>query len=272
MSSSSSYVLGSDPAEIARLDRQAAMLAHPTSVLLRSAGLRPGMRVLDLGTGLGHVAQLVAELVGPEGEVVGVDQSAAHLEVAERRRVEAGLANVRFVEGDVHAFRLDGELDAVVGRLILFHLPRPEAVLRHHAAALRTGGVLAVVDYDAGTVRAEPRVPLVEEVGTWIIGAFRSAGADPMVGARLGLVLRAAGLADVTTFGLQAYLGPNDPAGPALLAGVARALAPVIVSSGLATDDELAVETLEQRLAERLAAAGAVLLPPAVVGAWGRRA
>ena len=69
------YVLGNQAQELARLDAQAALLERPTRLLLRASGLEAGMRVLDLGTGLGHVAQLVAELVGHGGSVVGLDQS-----------------------------------------------------------------------------------------------------------------------------------------------------------------------------------------------------
>ena len=64
-------------------------------VLLRAAGLGPGMRVLDLGTGLGHVALAVARLVGDRGSVVAIDQAEPLLAVAERRRAEAGLDRVR---------------------------------------------------------------------------------------------------------------------------------------------------------------------------------
>jgi cyclopropane fatty-acyl-phospholipid synthase-like methyltransferase len=52
MASENAYVLGSDPQELARLDRQAAFIEAPTRLLLQAAGLAPGMRVLDLGTGL----------------------------------------------------------------------------------------------------------------------------------------------------------------------------------------------------------------------------
>jgi protein-L-isoaspartate O-methyltransferase len=83
------YALGSERPEIARLDGQAALYSEPTLHLLRSAGIGPGMRVLDLGTGLGHVAQLVADLVGPEGEVIGVDAEPALLEVAKSRSRDA---------------------------------------------------------------------------------------------------------------------------------------------------------------------------------------
>src|SRR5689334_1675548 len=123
VSSHPAYVLGSDEPEIVRLDLQAAVIAEPTELLLRAAGIGPGMRVLDLGTGLGHVAFAVAELVGPTGTVVGVDQATAMLAVAERRRDAAGLGNVTFHEADVRTFTSEEPFDAVVGRLILFHLP-----------------------------------------------------------------------------------------------------------------------------------------------------
>ena len=65
------YVLGSDDAEIARLQTQAAIIAEPTALLLQRGGIRPGMRVLDLGSGPGEVVFQVAEMVGPDGYVVG---------------------------------------------------------------------------------------------------------------------------------------------------------------------------------------------------------
>src|SRR4051812_18175193 len=68
------YSLGSADPELARLEAQAEFLREPTRMLLAASGLRPGMRVLDLGTGLGHVAAAVADVVGPDGDVVGVDK------------------------------------------------------------------------------------------------------------------------------------------------------------------------------------------------------
>ena len=89
MTGAQSYSLGASEAELARLDAQAARIAVPTAVFLGSAGITAGMRVLDLDTGLGHVAFLVGELVGASGEVVGIDQAAALLAVAEQRKVAA---------------------------------------------------------------------------------------------------------------------------------------------------------------------------------------
>jgi SAM-dependent methyltransferase len=270
MSSPPPYVLGHNELEIARLDAQARSLVPATDLLLRAAGVAPGMRLLDLGTGLGHVALQVAELVGAERSVIGTDKDETLLEVAEQRRLDAGAENVAFVAADVRTFQSSVSFDAVVGRLVLFHLPDAVEVLQHHLEALRPGGLLVALDFDVGSARAEPPLRLIATLTGWISTAFRLAGANPAIGARLELLLRAAGLEAVESFGVQDYVGPHDPRGPALLAGVVRSLAEPILAAGIATETELSLDTLQQRLTRDPAAANATLLPPTLVGAWGR--
>jgi len=272
MSTEQRYVLGSDPAEVARLDAQAASIAEPTRILLRAAGLGAGQRVLDLGCGLGHVSLLAAELVGPEGSVTGLDADATMLAVAEQRRQTAGATNVRFVEGDVRSWRGDESFDAVVGRLILFHLPDAVDVVRFHAEAIAPGGLVAAVDFDVGAVRTEPPAPLADRMAERVMAAFRFGGMNPVVGTQLALILSAAGLAEVQSFGIQAYVPPDDPRAARLLAGIARTLAPQMEAAGIATAEELELDTLAQRLEDAQRETGAVVLLPTVVGAWGRRA
>jgi ubiquinone/menaquinone biosynthesis C-methylase UbiE len=267
---STTYSLGTSEREIERLDQQAAAIDAATRLLLRAAGIGPGMRVLDLGTGLGHVASLAAELVGPEGRVVGVDNSPRLLEVATART--AGRPQLRFVEGDVRTWRDDEPFDVVVGRLILFHMADPVGVLRHHVEALRPGGLLLAMDFDVAAARTEPQVPDVAEAARWVISAFQRAGASPAIGTRLKLLLEQSGLAEVQGFGIQGYLAPDDPRGPALLSAVVNSLAPHILSAGLATPEQIDPDRLRARLADAVRTAGAVFLPPVLAGAWGRRA
>ena len=263
------YTLGSSDQEIVRLDAQAASIEGATRLLLRAAGVSPGMRVLDLGTGIGHVAMLVAELVGADGRVIGIDTSARLLEVATARA--SAHPQLKFVQGDVQTWRDEAPFDAIVGRLILFHLPDAVAVLKHHLAALRPGGLLLALDFDVGACRTEPAVPLATEALGWVSAAFRSAGANPTIGTKLALLLAEAGLSDVQTFGIQGYLAPDDPRGPALLSGVVRTLAPQIVEAGITTAEQIGIDTLTRRLAAAMQASQSALLPPALAGAWGRR-
>lgn len=262
------YSLGSDDPELARLEMQAEFIREPTRILLAGSGIAPGMRVLDLGTGLGHVAAALAEIVGPEGEVVGLDRDPRMLERA-RARAE-GLPQVRFVEGDVTQWRGDEQFDAVVGRLILFHLPDPVGVLRHHLASVRAGGRAVIIDYDLGNPRAQPLDALTDRLAWLIRAAFRGAGADPLIGSRLQEILRAAGVEEVGGHGIVSYLSHDDPAGPAMFAGIVRSLLPAIVGQGLATEEELGIDTLQERITEAVTSTGGVIVPPVLVGAWGR--
>jgi hypothetical protein len=143
--------------------------------------------------------------------------------------------------------------------------------VRHHVENLGAGGLFVAIDFDVGAVRAEPPVGLVDDALDWVVQAFSAAGASPMIGARLGPILEQAGLDNVTTFGVQDYLPPHDPSGAALLAGVVRSLADEITGHGIATVEQLGLATLERRIADELRRERAVLLPPTLVGAWGRR-
>ena len=81
----SQYALGSTDAEHERLIRQAARFAPVTERLFCEAGIGPGQRVLDLGSGVGDVAMLVSRLVGPTGEVVGIERDASSIARAKAR-------------------------------------------------------------------------------------------------------------------------------------------------------------------------------------------
>jgi hypothetical protein len=111
-------------------------------------------------------------------------------------------------------------------------------------------------------------VALAETAVEYYVAAFCRAGADPAIGMRLGSLLAAAGLSDVSSVGIQEYIPPGDPRGVALLAGVVRTLA--VAEGPTALPPELALETLDRRLAEEVEGAGATVVPPTLVGAWGR--
>jgi ubiquinone/menaquinone biosynthesis C-methylase UbiE len=95
------YVMGRTSAETERIQLQASVLAPHSAHLLRLAGITSGVRVLDVGCGAGDVSMLLAELVGPDGAVIGVDMNPAVLELARARAAEAGLANESYLAGDL---------------------------------------------------------------------------------------------------------------------------------------------------------------------------
>src|SRR5215469_11747907 len=127
---SANYPLGHTDAEHQRLIRQAARVAPITERFFREAGIGPGQRVLDLGSGVGDVAMLVARLVGPSGEVVGVERDPRAIARARDRAAKAGLHKVSFTESDVSHIANDKLFDAAVGRFIFEFVPDPLATLR----------------------------------------------------------------------------------------------------------------------------------------------
>ena len=134
---STDYPLGNTDAEHERLIRQAARVAPTTERFFREAGIGPGQRVLDIGSGVGDVAMLVARLVGPSGEVVAIERDPKSIAKARARVTEAGLHNVRFNESDVGEIPDGKPFDAAVGRFILMYLPDPVAALRSISGLVR---------------------------------------------------------------------------------------------------------------------------------------
>jgi ubiquinone/menaquinone biosynthesis C-methylase UbiE len=262
------YQLGHEAEELERLNVQGRTLAAPTRVLLEAAGLRAGMRVLDLGSGAGDMSFVVADVVGPAGEVVGIERApegVAHASARARRR---GLANVRFVVGDIRDALDCGPFDAVVGRLVLMYVPDPSAVLRTHATALRPGAIVAPIEFDVRSARMIPPTPLASQALSWVREAFDHAGIEPALGPRLWQVLAEAGLTPAGMTAIQPHFAPRDPDGHATLAGIVRTLLPIIESAGIATAAEVDADTLQRRLGDELVAADAVFAHPALTCAW----
>ena len=143
VSDSSEYALGYSEHEHRRLERQAARWRTSTEQFLREAGLQEGARVLDLGSGIGDVAMLVARIVGPSGEVVGVELDPKSAERARARAADAKIENLSFVAGDLSALGGMPPFDAVVGRFILQFLPDAAGALRRVSRLVKAGGVVA---------------------------------------------------------------------------------------------------------------------------------
>jgi len=140
----SDYVLGHTPSEQLRLIRQARVLSPATERFFRDAGIVSGMRVLDIGCGMGDVTMLAAQLVGPAGRIVSIDLDQASIETARERAAAFGFDNTTFQQADIATISAVGQFDAIVGRLVLEFLPDPVAVICRLCGLLRPGGIMAL--------------------------------------------------------------------------------------------------------------------------------
>ena len=189
------YALGSTDSEHERLIRQGTRLAPYTERFFREAGIGPGQRVLDLGSGVGDVAMLVARLVGPSGEVLAAERDPRSITRAKARVVEAGVRNVTFAEFDVSQIASTQLFDAVVGRFILMYLPDPVAVLRSLSRLVRPGGVFAFQESSWAPIFAiSTHLPLWSTAVSLMCETFQRSGADPEIGLSLYRIFQEAGL------------------------------------------------------------------------------
>lgn len=274
-SSGPAYAFGDDSVAIQRLLTQGELLNPLTQRLFEDAGIGRGMRVLDVGCGPGDVSFIAAHLVGEAGLVLGVDTNAGALQVALAHAQTAAVKQVAFIAGDIQNVALEHEFDAVVGRLILQHLSEPAALLRLLARRLRPGGLglVAFQEYDLtgpSTVPLCPLCPLWEQAGAWAREAMQRAGLELRMGMTLYSTFLAAGL-PAPQLRYEAARG----AGPAWigidnLANTVRVLLPLIVRLGVASAEEVAIETLADRLREELVSRGSVARLSGLVSAWTR--
>ncbi len=241
-----------------------------TERLLRDAGIGPGMRVLDVGCGVGGVTTMAARLVGDEGFVVGIDRNERALERARARAAEASIANVDFVAADLMAAPVDsGPYDAIVGRRVLMYQPDRVAVLRALVQVLRPGGVVAFQEVDATMVPASTTAhPLHDQVNRWLWQTVEREGATTSMGFELPGALEAAGL---EIGGLWAEAIVQVAGRRHHTATIVRAVLPRIVAHGVASEEELDVETLDARLDEELRRTGSAYVGDMVFCAWARR-
>ena len=268
---SPSYALGYSESEFRRLELQSAFFRDLTGDVMRRAGIKPGMRVLDVGCGVGDVSFLVGELVGPGGAVVGLDRSREAVDVARRRARAAEQRWVSFEVTEIDEFSTRQRYDAIVGRLVLAYQPDPAGTLRRLTTYLRPDGIFAFQEMASTLARSVPSGPVFEQCCRWILDSFERAGFELDMGGKLFAAFKAAGLPDPQMIAAGRVGGGSASPIYDYVTGLLRSLLPMAERHGVATAAEIDIDTLADRLRrEAVAHQSCIMLPP-LVGAWTRR-
>jgi ubiquinone/menaquinone biosynthesis C-methylase UbiE len=267
---SGTYILGHAQDELDRLISQSRFIGELTDHFLKLAGLEAGMRVLDVGCGAGDVSFLAARIVGPSGSVIGIDRSTESIALASHRAAAAGLENVTFRTADAARFVLDPPVDALIGRLVLMYWADAASALRHLVKSVKPGGIVTFQDFDLEGAKTEPRCPFFEACLDRLREAFTRAGAETVMGLKLGRAFEEAGLPPP-----QMLLSARVERGPDSqiydqLTGITRTLLPLMERTGVAAAKMVDIETMADRLREEAVALGATIVGPPLVAAWSR--
>jgi SAM-dependent methyltransferase len=267
---SADYPLGNTDAEHERLIRQAARIAAITERFFREAGIGSGQRVLDLGSGVGDVAMLVARLVGPSGEVVAIERDPKAIAKAGARVAKAGFHNVSFSESNVDEIADEKPFDAAVGRFILMYLPNPVTTLRSISQVVRPGGVFIFQEPCWVPVLAHlASLPLWFVTASLIDKTMRASGANHDMGTDLYHIFVDAGL-PAPAMRMELPLG-REPYLAQWYYDTLCSLRPQIDRLHLPIESLGSLDTLVQRLQVELMGSKTVACWFASVAAWCRK-
>jgi SAM-dependent methyltransferase len=265
------YALGHSERELERLRVQASLIEPITRRFFVDAGIGAGMRVLDVGSGAGDVAFLVAELVGETGKVVGVDRVPAPLITARQRARARAVTNVSFLDGDPTEMSFDQRFDAVVGRYVLMYQPDPSATIRTLVTHLRPGAVVVFHEPYRDGIRSFPPVPSYDRAWQLVDETLRRTGGDTTMGIKLHAAFVGAGLAP-PSMRLESIIAGGASCSDHLHLEVdpVAALLPEMERLGIATADEVDAETMAERVLAEAIATESVIVGRAEVAAWTR--
>lgn len=266
------YVLGRTERETRRLILQHQIYGPLTRRFFTAAGIGAGMKVLDIGSGAGDVALLLAELVGPSGRVVGVEMNGEILGTARARVEAAGWPNVTFVAGDAMHLELDRDFDAVAGRWVLMHVPDPVALLRRLVGLLKVGGIAAFHENDfTYPPSILPPTELSAQIQRWSIPPIGTPGPEMQMGTKLLRTYQDAGLPVPQLMVEAAAGGGPDWPGYEYLAETLRSLLPILQQRAGIDPKEIDIDTLAERVRRDVERVRGIQMLPIMFGAWARK-
>lgn len=125
-----------------------------TRRLIKEGGIKPGMKILDLGCGNGNVTFLVSEFIGSNGLVLGIDSNENAIISAKKKSIELKLSNTDFHTQDItKSFELEhSDFDAIIVRRVLMYLPNPENTIRLASKYLKKDGLFLVQENDMSLI------------------------------------------------------------------------------------------------------------------------
>ena len=263
------YMLATGEKAVSRLELLERIFGPATRHLLSAAGLCSGMRVAEVGCGVGLTARWVSTQVSPTGSVAGVDSSSEQLHIGEKNAAEAGTTNLSFSEGNAYETGLPRDsFDLVYSRFLLCHLADPGKALAEMSSLLKRGGILVCEDHDDGGIFTEPATHAYKRLVEISEAANRSHGLDSYVGLKLPRLFREVGFSrpEAKVNQIALLRGEEKRFWELTL----REAAPAILAAHASTSDELDAICEEMR---KIAQDESVLLMLArVTQVWARKA
>lgn len=211
--------------------------------------LSKGMSVLDVGCGTGAITRGIAEAVGPNGRVVGIDSSQSLIEKS--RQTHGSVPGLTFETGDIYKLPYQGEFDIVTSSRVLIWLDKPLKALQSLVKATKIGGRVLIADYNHEKISWEPQPPasMLQFYSAYL--KWRAdAGMDNAIADRLTHLFAQTGLSDITITPQHEVIrldAPDFPSRIAIWADTASSRGPQMERDGYLTESEYLLVEKEYR-------------------------
>jgi len=262
------YFLGYRNVEQERLQRQAGELAEDSRWLFDQLGSLEGAHAVEIGCGPHGCLDALAERVGANGRVIGVERSAEACELARSLIARRNLTNVEIKCGDGRDTMLPrGAFDLVAARLVLVNVPQPDEILAEAVSLLKPGGLIAFHEAVWPVHTVDPPLPAWDRLYKILQAYAASNQTDLFVGRRLPRMLREQGVIDVKARPIiHSY--DIDHGRRMLAHQFVENVADGVVAEGLASEQEYA--ELASELKHHLENRDTFVISCLFIQAWGR--
>ena len=206
------YVFGTADDEIQRLKLQHVVWRPETTAAWKAAQFARGQTLLDVGCGPGHATMDLADIVGPKGQIIAIDQSQRFLDYLEQTARDRRIENIRTINHDLATYDFDGiQADGAWLRWVLAFIPHPERVIERLARAIKPGGRVVIHEYYAyETWKLIPpsvaHIHFVEKV----ITTWRESGGEPNIALQLPAMLESVGFEIIGLRTITEIISPRD--------------------------------------------------------------
>lgn len=241
---------------------------HPTtSELLTTTGIAKGMKCLDVGCGGGFVTALMSDLVGDDGEVVGIDADEVILDLARTDARECGRRNLDFIKYNAADQHRQDYYDFVYARFLLTHVPDPQGCLNSMVSNSKHGGLVVAEDIDFTGGFSYPPCDAYQRYCTLYQQVVHKRGGDANIGPKLPAMFNAAGLDDVHVKVVQPVHIEGD--GKLMASITMQRIAASVIAEQLASQGE--IDEIVEALNDAASNSGILISLPRIFQVWGRR-